>query len=175
MLYSFVALKRNVIIMCFFLSSRGRHTRYWREWSSDVCSSDLPSDERERRWRHETVPAASFGVVDLAAPAFPAPRTRTVVVEDLLKTEATKKLGLCQVGSRTDRPCPSQAVVEIRAYPSASGAPASRKRPSPRTRCRETKERGSEKGRSWHMMQGRVLWYCDEIGYGFIYPYEGGA
>src|SRR3712207_7079164 len=24
-----------------FFSSRRRHTRYWRDWSSDVCSSDL--------------------------------------------------------------------------------------------------------------------------------------
>src|SRR3712207_7823658 len=32
-----------------FFSSRRRHTRYWRDWSSDVCSSDLvalsPSQE----------------------------------------------------------------------------------------------------------------------------------
>src|SRR3712207_7850597 len=28
-----------------FFSSRRRHTRYWRDWSSDVCSSDL------RPWR----------------------------------------------------------------------------------------------------------------------------
>src|SRR3712207_8562556 len=27
--------------MYFFFSSRRRHTRYWRDWSSDVCSSDL--------------------------------------------------------------------------------------------------------------------------------------
>src|SRR3712207_7858140 len=27
----------------FFFSSRRRHTRYWRDWSSGVCSSDLPS------------------------------------------------------------------------------------------------------------------------------------
>src|SRR3712207_8868766 len=27
--------------MLFFFSSRRRHTRYWRDWSSDVCSSDL--------------------------------------------------------------------------------------------------------------------------------------
>src|SRR3712207_9038343 len=27
--------------MNFFFSSRRRHTRYWRDWSSDVCSSDL--------------------------------------------------------------------------------------------------------------------------------------
>src|SRR3712207_6917494 len=32
------------IVLCilfFFFSSRRRHTRYWRDWSSDVCSSDL--------------------------------------------------------------------------------------------------------------------------------------
>src|ERR1035437_4947123 len=28
------------VYFCFF-SSRRRHTRYWRDWSSDVCSSDL--------------------------------------------------------------------------------------------------------------------------------------
>src|SRR3712207_7350208 len=28
-------------IIVFFFSSRRRHTRYWRDWSSDVCSSDL--------------------------------------------------------------------------------------------------------------------------------------
>src|SRR3712207_9059148 len=30
------------MVFCFF-SSRRRHTRYWRDWSSDVCSSDLRS------------------------------------------------------------------------------------------------------------------------------------
>src|SRR3712207_7066982 len=30
----------------FFFSSRRRHTRYWRDWSSDVCSSDLDGDLR---------------------------------------------------------------------------------------------------------------------------------
>src|SRR3712207_8667232 len=30
--------------MCFFFSSRRRHTRYWRDWSSDVCSSDLTNE-----------------------------------------------------------------------------------------------------------------------------------
>src|SRR3712207_2905149 len=28
-------------VVFFFFSSRRRHTRYWRDWSSDVCSSDL--------------------------------------------------------------------------------------------------------------------------------------
>src|SRR3712207_7137337 len=32
----------QVVSKCiFFFSSRRRHTRYWRDWSSDVCSSDL--------------------------------------------------------------------------------------------------------------------------------------
>src|SRR5699024_11852555 len=36
---------------CFFFSSRRRHTRSKRDWSSDVCSSDLP------RWQqYPTVP-----------------------------------------------------------------------------------------------------------------------
>src|SRR5690606_11192993 len=29
------------LIFCFFFSSRRRHTRFSRDWSSDVCSSDL--------------------------------------------------------------------------------------------------------------------------------------
>src|SRR5476651_2776554 len=28
-------------VVFLFFSSRRRHTRYWRDWSSDVCSSDL--------------------------------------------------------------------------------------------------------------------------------------
>src|SRR5438445_10651754 len=37
----------------FFFSSRRRHTRYWRDWSSDVCSSDLMATATSRsisRW-----------------------------------------------------------------------------------------------------------------------------
>src|SRR5690606_41133495 len=32
------------LILCFFFSSRRRHTRFSRDWSSDVCSSDLDDD-----------------------------------------------------------------------------------------------------------------------------------
>src|SRR5207253_8122053 len=34
---------RNLYSCCFFFSSRRRHTRWPRDWSSDVCSSDLLS------------------------------------------------------------------------------------------------------------------------------------
>src|SRR3712207_7358016 len=30
-----------IFLLVVFFSSRRRHTRYWRDWSSDVCSSDL--------------------------------------------------------------------------------------------------------------------------------------
>src|SRR2546427_6850644 len=32
----------------FFFSSRRRHTRFDCDWSSDVCSSDLPPDHRSQ-------------------------------------------------------------------------------------------------------------------------------
>src|SRR5690625_8021586 len=37
-------MRRSVPL--FFFSSRRRHTRWPRDWSSDVCSSDLPAVER---------------------------------------------------------------------------------------------------------------------------------
>src|SRR5258707_2283634 len=39
-LYASLEICKAVGIL-FFFSSRRRHTRYWRDWSSDVCSSDL--------------------------------------------------------------------------------------------------------------------------------------
>src|SRR5690625_5318599 len=33
------------VVLCFFFSSRRRHTRWPRDWSSDVCSSDLDEPE----------------------------------------------------------------------------------------------------------------------------------
>src|SRR3712207_3360631 len=35
-------MRYYISFLFFFFSSRRRHTRYWRDWSSDVCSSDLP-------------------------------------------------------------------------------------------------------------------------------------
>src|SRR5207249_4299509 len=34
---------KSYLLYCFFFSSRRRHTRSKRDWSSDVCSSDLPT------------------------------------------------------------------------------------------------------------------------------------
>src|SRR5215203_4610677 len=59
----------------FFFSSRRRHTRYWRDWSSDVCSSDLfrrlllsvlpAMAEAAQCWR-QLVPAGHHVWVDTA-------------------------------------------------------------------------------------------------------------
>src|SRR5204863_6491272 len=38
---------------CFFFSSRRRHTRSLRDWSSDVCSSDLKAPDDPARRLHE--------------------------------------------------------------------------------------------------------------------------
>src|SRR5690606_39888320 len=37
------------IVLAFFFSSRRRHTRFSRDWSSDVCSSDL--ENPAKRWK----------------------------------------------------------------------------------------------------------------------------
>src|SRR5476651_1195659 len=45
---------QSPVLACFyfFFSSRRRHTRYWRDWNSDVCSSDLvvPKGSVGFRW-----------------------------------------------------------------------------------------------------------------------------
>src|SRR3712207_891487 len=51
----------SLLMFFFFFSSRRRHTRYWRDWSSDVCSSDLQPAPKEvlmawaREWAKEGV------------------------------------------------------------------------------------------------------------------------
>src|SRR5690554_383208 len=43
-------LTRYLFLFCFFFfSSRRRHTRCGRDWSSDVCSSDLPIEHSPDR------------------------------------------------------------------------------------------------------------------------------
>src|SRR3989440_8660276 len=42
-------LDDDIIFLFFFFSSRRRHTRSDRDWSSDVCSSDLSAEKPHRR------------------------------------------------------------------------------------------------------------------------------
>src|SRR6478752_125336 len=53
--------------MCvFFFSSRRRHTRCSRDWSSDVCSSDLPGSARSLRPAVRADPGWTLVVADVA-------------------------------------------------------------------------------------------------------------
>src|SRR3712207_9054651 len=45
-------------MIIFFFSSRRRHTRYWRDWSSDVCSSDLVLAPNGRPFTSASIGAA---------------------------------------------------------------------------------------------------------------------
>src|ERR1017187_2663995 len=60
--------------MFIFFSSRRRHTRYIGDWSSDVCSSDLPGGERSRHpdapWRRAGQLAARHDVFRTRAVRF---------------------------------------------------------------------------------------------------------
>src|ERR1041385_231997 len=47
------------VLCLFFFSSRGRHTGCSRDWSSDVCSSDL----RSNQWRQPTLDPTGIFVV----------------------------------------------------------------------------------------------------------------
>src|SRR3712207_1861136 len=59
------------MVFRFFFSSRRRHTRYWRDWSSDVCSSDLhtlpdsSSVPALPEWRHFHTPGHAPGHISL--------------------------------------------------------------------------------------------------------------
>src|SRR5437868_14438098 len=74
--------------LLFFFSSRRRHTRSKRDWSSDVCSSDL-SCNRPPTWaRCSTTCAATTprspasSEREAAALSPPSPRRHLLVVDD---------------------------------------------------------------------------------------------
>src|SRR5207245_4051476 len=52
LLYREYTIWLYIIINSFFFSSRRRHTRCYRDWSSDVCSSDLLEVHVARAGRH---------------------------------------------------------------------------------------------------------------------------
>src|SRR3712207_7347735 len=73
----------------FFFSSRRRHTRYWRDWSSDVCSSDLRprdrnvarlSDEDDWVWPRTCCAPRSRTVITTSAVVLPPLRSSTVTL-----------------------------------------------------------------------------------------------
>src|SRR6266542_4801194 len=59
---------KGLFSVFFFFSSRRRHTRCYRDWSSDVCSSDLDSGLTNKPLENVqtvAVPAGGGGVFDV--------------------------------------------------------------------------------------------------------------
>src|SRR5258707_6683132 len=73
------------LFVFFFFSSRRRHTRYWRDWSSDVCSSDLI---REAPWFY----AYYFFDLVLAGTVVLIPRAPLVLITLFVQVIATTLL-----------------------------------------------------------------------------------
>src|SRR5215510_15179101 len=71
--------------MCFFFfSSRRRHTRWPRDWSSDVCSSDLIALELEQQGHghvHVTCVCPSYVATGLFDGARPPRMTRLLTAD----------------------------------------------------------------------------------------------
>src|SRR2546422_4509802 len=54
------------MVFFFFFSSRRRHTRCSRDWSSDVCSSDLPIRQYAEDWTLDRILKSSEEAVTYA-------------------------------------------------------------------------------------------------------------
>src|SRR5690606_40893855 len=68
----------------FFFSSRRRHTRFSRDWSSDVCSSDLTAFST----RGSAMTDAALAKADPAPPVPPAqaaPRKQRTLTADVFR------------------------------------------------------------------------------------------
>src|SRR5256886_6847133 len=61
-------------VSLFFFSSRRRHTRFDCDWSSDVCSSDLPRLPLSRAWKYlRAIPRFPAGSPIFASPSGGSP------------------------------------------------------------------------------------------------------
>src|SRR5947209_13678122 len=70
-------------LVFFFFSSRRRHTRYWRDWSSDVCSSDLLMKIGQGHVRRPAGVDRRHELVEVAVDAGQRSESRTVDLGNL--------------------------------------------------------------------------------------------
>src|SRR5690606_39596231 len=84
----------------FFFSSRRRHTRFSRDWSSDVCSSDLLNPELALQGCKQRIAIKRNVVVALTLRRIDSSHRRIGIAEQTL---CFSNLGLNLVGLRTLR------------------------------------------------------------------------
>src|SRR2546421_4183269 len=84
------------VVFFFFFSSRRRHTRSDRDWSSDVCSSDLASQEGPTPM---TIPILKLGDVLIAS------MQSAITDADLtrLQDDLARQVGELQIGRASCR------------------------------------------------------------------------
>src|SRR5947209_9459550 len=90
----------------FFFSSRGRHTRYWRDWSSDVCSSDL---QWQALYKSDCKPLVEKL---LRAPLDPDGRFKVSALKPIRASWAIDKTVFCGVEPVLTQPPPPGVDVE---------------------------------------------------------------
>src|SRR5690606_22690064 len=99
----------------FFFSSRRRHTRFSRDWSSDVCSSDLLgflpriSKERERvlsRWKE----------AEAALVCYEAPHRLVPTLESVRKVLGDRRIALAREMTKAHEEWLRGKVSEILAH-----------------------------------------------------------
>src|SRR5207253_2180835 len=66
---------------CFFFSSRRRHTRWPRDWSSDVCSSDLPTSPSPAQSLSSEVVLDALKMILIGAPLNDILRSVALLIE----------------------------------------------------------------------------------------------
>src|SRR5258707_3885517 len=95
---------RTSAMTIFFFSSRRRHTRYWRDWSSDVCSSDLLEQMIQNGKimlsMNDAIALALADNLDIAISRYNLPIADT----DLLRTKAGATFFGAPSGLSTDTP-----------------------------------------------------------------------
>src|SRR5258707_11280073 len=101
----------------FFFSSRRRHTRYWRDWSSDVCSSDLPELKEVRdltRYRTKTVQARTSEIQRLGKALESAGIKLGSVASDITGKSATAMIEALIDGERRGQILADLAIGRMR-------------------------------------------------------------
>src|SRR5262249_59582779 len=82
------------VVLVFFFSSRRRHTRLVSDWSSDVCSSDLPMLRgiwrRPARRARSRTSAAQLGCSKFIGSVIPVSVRRPIMRKRLLQA-ATRR------------------------------------------------------------------------------------
>src|SRR5687768_17657374 len=90
--FFFVALQLHFFFFFFFFSSRRRHTRCSRDWSSDVCSSDLQGERVAGRSGENAEELALAGFPDIAR-LERQPSTRERLALRLVEDRRARRVG----------------------------------------------------------------------------------